>query len=95
MQEYANQNGYILNPDSVKLRSVLKGLNENTTKYGQAYCPCRVRTGNAVEDQKIICPCAYHKDEIALHGVCHCNLFYKNTQTTQPRTRRERPNRQR
>ncbi|MBI5554435.1 MAG: hypothetical protein HY920_01100 [Elusimicrobia bacterium] len=40
------------------------------------YCPCRPISGNQEEDKQKICPCKWHKDEIAADGHCHCQLFF-------------------
>ena len=45
-------------------------------KHGERYCPCRIRSGDTEKDRLIICPCAYHEDEIENEGHCHCNLFF-------------------
>ncbi|MGR3220281.1 MAG: ferredoxin-thioredoxin reductase catalytic domain-containing protein [Candidatus Anammoxibacter sp.] len=44
-------------------------------KYGFDYCPCRIVTGDKEKDDKIICPCVYHEEEIKRDGKCHCDLF--------------------
>ncbi|MDR2854941.1 MAG: ferredoxin:thioredoxin reductase [Methanomicrobiales archaeon] len=77
VQAYADSQGFVLNPDIEKLNLVLKGLHRNVTKHGAEYCPCRIKTGDPEKDKDIICPCAFHKDEIAKQGFCHCHLFYK------------------
>lgn len=76
-EKYAARSGFRVNPDREQARLIALGLLKNQEKYGKRYCPCRVVTGNAEEDRKIICPCAYHKDEIAAQGQCHCGLFVK------------------
>jgi len=68
----------VLNRDETQLSAVIRGLARNLTRHGERYCPCRLRSGKPEEDQKIICPCIYHQDEIADDGSCHCNLFFKN-----------------
>jgi thioredoxin len=74
---YAKANGFRLNPDKKSVDRVLSGLLQNEKKYGKKYCPCRRVTGDDQEDAKKICPCAFHKDEIAKDGHCFCNLFVK------------------
>lgn len=74
---YAIAQGFSLNPDKKTTDRVINGLLENEKKHGKKYCPCRRVTGNAEQDAKIICPCVYHKDEIAKDGHCLCNLFVK------------------
>lgn len=75
-QKYAEKHGWILNPDKKKLAIVIKGLARGKNKFGEAYCPCRLRTGDKEKDAAIICPCIYHEDEITGEGSCHCNLFF-------------------
>lgn len=69
------QNEIMLNPDE----NILKQLAESETKFlldgKQAYCPCRLLTGNELADKKIICPCYFYMGEIELQGHCHCNLY--------------------
>lgn len=76
-QDYARENGWVLNPDKDVLDRVIKGLARNEEKFGQRYCPCRLRSGNAEKDKEIICPCIYHRDEIVKDGHCHCMLYYR------------------
>ena len=78
MQAYADSQGFVLNPNTDKLNLVIKGLHNNAVKRGAEYCPCRIRTGDPEEDKNIICPCIFHKDEIAKQGFCHCHLFYSS-----------------
>jgi len=76
-EEYAKNNGFQLNPDKKVVERVIKGLLANESKYGQKYCPCRRVSGNKEEDAKKICPCSWHKDEIAKDGHCFCQLYVK------------------
>jgi ferredoxin-thioredoxin reductase catalytic chain len=76
-RRYAESQGFQLNPDEKVVDMVMDGLIENQNKYGAAYCPCRAISGNKDEDRKNICPCVYHKEEIAKDGKCHCWLFVK------------------
>ena len=76
-EEYAKENGFLLNPDKMVVEGVVRGLLARKEKFGEKYCPCRRVTGDEEEDKKIICPCIYHKDEIAKDGHCLCNLFMK------------------
>lgn len=73
--KYISRSSYILNPDEETINTIFEGLAKNKIKYGFAYCPCRLVSGNKEEDRKNICPCIYHKDEIAADGHCHCYLF--------------------
>lgn len=76
--KYAENNGYILNPDKEIYDIVIEGLVKNKEKYGKQFCPCRIVTGDEEQDKKVICPCIYHKDEIKKDGMCHCALFFKD-----------------
>ena len=75
--EYAQKNGFQLNPDKKNVARVINGLLENEKKTGKRYCPCRRLSGDQEEDSKKICPCIYHKEEIAKDGRCYCGLFTK------------------
>jgi len=76
-KNYAEKAGFMLNPNKQIQDSVIKGLVRNEAKHGFRYCPCRIVTGNKEKDRKIICPCAFHKEEISAQGYCHCMLFFK------------------
>lgn len=72
---YADENGLKLNPNKEITQKLIRGLLENEKKYGKRYCPCRRITGDKKADEKIICPCPYHIDEIKKNGQCFCGLF--------------------
>ncbi len=74
---YAEKNGWVLNPDDEERAGLLKGLAANRLRFGKQYCPCRIKSGDPETDKKIICPCIYHRDEIAKDGHCHCRLFFR------------------
>ena len=76
-QEYAKENGFLLNPDKKITEGIVIGLLAREEKFGQRYCPCRRVTGDKEEDKKIICPCVYHKEEIKKDGHCYCSLFVR------------------
>lgn len=75
-EHYADEHGWILNPDEKQRSAVIKGLARNTERFGVAYCPCRIRSGDSEKDKHIICPCQYHQDELDQAGHCTCNFFY-------------------
>jgi ferredoxin-thioredoxin reductase catalytic chain len=75
--KYAESQGFRLNPDDGIVVMICRGLLANQKNHGARYCPCRMVTGNKEEDRNIICPCIYHRDEIAKDGHCHCNLFVR------------------
>ncbi len=74
-EEYAEKQGFQLNPNRAVVENIVKKLLENEEKYGERYCPCRIISGNLKEDEKKICSCFWHKQEIKEMGHCHCNLF--------------------
>lgn len=75
--DYAEENGFHLNPDQNITNSLLRSLLEREKKYGKRYCPCRRIKESEEENNKIVCPCVYHKKEIEEDGHCHCLLFVK------------------
>jgi ferredoxin-thioredoxin reductase catalytic subunit len=76
-KQLAKEKGYILNVDERQLEAVLRGLARNQERFGAAYCPCRLRSGDPEKDRGIVCPCIYHEKEIEEEGACHCRLFFK------------------
>lgn len=76
-ERYAEKNGWELNREDNHASVVVKGLAKNRVMYGARYCPCRIRSGDPKADRDIICPCKFHRDEIAQDGYCHCMLFKK------------------
>ena len=76
-EKYAKENGFRLNPNKKIVEQLIKGLLKNEEEYGKQYCPCRRVTNDKEENKRIVCPCAYHKDEIKKQGHCHCFLFVK------------------
>ncbi|MEN6341054.1 MAG: ferredoxin-thioredoxin reductase catalytic domain-containing protein [Methanospirillum sp.] len=72
----AEVSGFRLNPDERQRRTVIKGLVRNRERFGERYCPCRIRSGDPEKDAAIICPCVHREEEVATEGRCHCNLFH-------------------
>ena len=77
VRRYSRASGFMIQPNKKILTVLLRGLLKNIEKYGFRYCPCRKPTKNTEKNKKIICPCAYHKDEIKQDGYCKCLLYYK------------------
>lgn len=73
---YAKKHHYRLNPEKKRLENVIRGLAKNKQRFGERYCPCRIRSGDVEKDKNIVCPCIYHDQEINEQGSCHCNLFF-------------------
>jgi ferredoxin-thioredoxin reductase catalytic chain len=86
-RKYAKEKGWILNPDKDKLRIVIRGLARNRKRFGERYCPCRIRSGDPEKDRAIICPCVYHEGEVEKEGQCHCRLYFSGSESP-PGTRR-------
>lgn len=76
IERYAQSKGYRLNSDHAAVERVVHGMAVRKAKMGEAYCPCRFATGNPEVDQKIICPCEFHYEEIEKNGQCHCQLLF-------------------
>lgn len=74
---YAERQGFQLNPCKEIYEMIIDGLVANKEKYGRQYCPCRPVTGDLEVDKDSICPCVWHKDELANDGMCFCQLFLK------------------
>jgi ferredoxin-thioredoxin reductase catalytic subunit len=77
LERYAARSPFRLNPDTARVEEIIEGLAVRKGKHGYAYCPCRIVTGDKAKDVKTICPCAYHKQEIAEQGRCVCELFVR------------------
>jgi ferredoxin-thioredoxin reductase catalytic chain len=76
-KDYAKDNGFHLNLDQKVVNFLIKSLLEREKNYGKRYCPCRRIKKSQKENDKIVCPCIYHKEEIERDGHCHCFLFVK------------------
>lgn len=83
-EEYAQQNGFKLNPDRKVVERLVIGMLENEKKYGARYCPCKRITGNLEEDRLKICPCQFMRKEIEEQGHCFCGLFLKRDENEKP-----------
>ncbi len=75
IEDYAETGPYALNPNRKQVEKVIKGLAKRKLKHGEHYCPCRMISENREIDDKIICPCEYHIEEIKDDGICSCDLF--------------------
>ncbi len=75
LEREANQGGYNLNSDAEFVKSLVKGLLVNETRYGYRSCPCRLASDDKSQDLDIICPCYYRDADVAEHGACYCALY--------------------
>jgi ferredoxin-thioredoxin reductase catalytic subunit len=64
--------GWSLNSDDHIVDVILAGQNRLFEKFGQYYCPCKVKH---TDDN--ICPCDDAESEIIREGHCYCSLFWK------------------
>jgi len=69
-----------VNPDAAKVDLLLQGVAENERNHGLKFCPCRLRTKDWAEDQRLVCPCNFtiHETYKGLpNGECWCGLFIR------------------
>jgi len=71
----ADRFGYVLNPNAKTLGLITGYLEENKSKHGKYYCPCKQHHPVDVK-QDPICPCSTFKDEITKNGCCECHVFF-------------------
>lgn len=78
MEPFAARLGYKFNTESEFVDEVLESEIEILERDGDVFCPCRVRTGDAKEDAKIVCPCIpFYLDQFAALRKCWCGLFIR------------------
>ena len=75
IEEYTATSPYELNQNKKQVEKVIRGLAKRKIKYGYQYCPCRMISEDKEIDDKIICPCEFHIEEIRRDGTCCCDLF--------------------
>lgn len=79
MGPFAEKLGYKFNTETEFVDEVLQSEIEILDRDGDVYCPCRIRTGDAKEDAKIICPCIpFYRDQFAAIQKCWCGLFIRS-----------------
>ena len=62
--------------DSEMVRGLAEGVIENEKNHGLKYCPCRITTGDFINDLKLICPCNFQiQKSYEEMGECWCGLF--------------------
>ena len=67
---------YKLVDDKEIVAGLANGVMENMKSHGLRYCPCRMTTGDLVNDLKLICPCNFQiQKTYAEKGECWCGLF--------------------
>jgi len=75
LDNFAESNGYHLNPDTEFTKELIRSLLINQKRYGYWACPCRLASGNREEDKDIICPCDYRDPDVEEFGACYCALY--------------------
>ena len=74
--EIARKNGYIINPDQIRVEKVIGLMTENFISVQKYICPCK-QTHPVDPAADVACPCPSWKTEIEESGHCYCRLFYR------------------
>lgn len=80
LERFAAGQEFEVNPDAEKVDLLLKGVFENERNHGLKFCPCRLRTKDWDEDQRLVCPCNFTIHETYKgrpDGECWCGLFVR------------------
>ncbi len=75
LELYVRDKPFRLNDGDGMAGAVIRAIAKRREKYGSDFCPCRRPSGDAEKDAEIVCPCAFHLEEIRRDGHCHCYLF--------------------
>ncbi len=77
-EKFTEKNDFKLNDDKEIVETLAEGVLKNRKKHGLGYCPCRLTTGNAEEDLKLVCPCNFKVQKTWKEkGECWCSLFIR------------------
>jgi ferredoxin-thioredoxin reductase catalytic subunit len=69
---------YDLTDDEEMYLGLAEGVLENQKNHDLKYCPCRMKTGDPLEDLNLICPCHFEIQSVYKeNGECWCGLFVK------------------
>ena len=77
---FTQKNEFQINPDTDRVAMLLDGVMANERNHGLKYCPCRLSSGDFVEDLKLVCPCNFAVHETykgKADGECWCSLFVR------------------
>jgi ferredoxin-thioredoxin reductase catalytic chain len=80
IERFASGQEFRVNPDAEKVDLLLRGVAENERNHGLKFCPCRLRTKDWDEDQRLVCPCNFTVHETyrgVAEGECWCGLFVR------------------
>jgi ferredoxin-thioredoxin reductase catalytic chain len=72
VDQIAKTKGWRLNPDQKQVVGLVKAENTLQIKFGEYYCPCKIK-----RIPEKVCPCKDSPKEIEKDGHCHCQMFYK------------------
>ena len=75
LDNFAELNGYHLNPDVEFTKDLVRSLLVNQKRYGYWACPCRLASGVREKDSDIVCPCVYRDPDLEEYGSCYCALY--------------------
>jgi len=70
-EEHARKISKLLGKEVVVNPKVIPLIIKRIEDFGKPYCPCRVE-----RNERTICPCYYHVEELKRYGRCKCGLFY-------------------
>jgi ferredoxin-thioredoxin reductase catalytic chain len=77
---FAASQEFQVNPDQGRVDLLLKGIFANERNHGMKFCPCRLRTKDWDEDQRLVCPCNFTIHDTykgIADGECWCGLFVR------------------
>lgn len=69
-EEHARKISKLLGKDVVVNLRIIPLIIKQIEEYGKPYCPCRTQ-----KNERTICPCFWHVDELKRYGRCKCGLF--------------------
>jgi len=69
-EEYARRISKLLGKEVKVNPKIIPLIIKQIEDYGKPYCPCRPQ-----KNERTICPCFWHVDELKRYGRCKCGLF--------------------
>jgi len=72
-EEHARKISKLLGKEVVVNPKVIPLIIKRIEDFGKPYCPCRIE-----RNERTICPCYYHVEELKRYGRCRCGLFRLN-----------------
>jgi ferredoxin-thioredoxin reductase catalytic subunit len=80
IEKFTEKNDFQVCSDQAKVEMLFDGLFANEQNHGLKYCPCRLCSGDFIEDLKLVCPCNFIAHETykgKADGECWCGLFVR------------------